>query len=55
MTRKDFRMIAKVVLSIDDPVTRLNIAARFAAELSDTCARFDRNQFMQAATLRTGE
>ncbi len=47
MTRKDFVLIAGVVLSLPDDV-RKKVALEFAQELQYTNDRFDRERFLSA-------
>jgi len=49
MTRKDFNLIAKTIRILDvDAATRAHIANVFAASLSTTNPRFDRDRFVAA-------
>ena len=48
MTRKHFKMIAKVVGTIDDPDVRQHIALTFANEIRDFNPRFDITRFVNA-------
>jgi hypothetical protein len=48
MTRKDFKMIAEVVSSIEDKHVRQATALNFAHRLKDTNPRFNATRFIDA-------
>jgi len=48
MTRKHFKMIAKVVAAIDDKEVRHQVALNFANEIRDFNPRFDMQRFIVA-------
>jgi hypothetical protein len=48
MTRKHFKMIAKVVSAIDDKDVRDQVALNFANEIRDFNPRFDMQRFIEA-------
>ena len=48
MTRKHFKMIAKVVSAIDDKGVRDQVALNFANEIRDFNPRFDMQRFIEA-------
>ena len=48
MTRKHFKMIAKVVAAIDDQDVREQVALNFANEIRDFNPRFDMQRFIEA-------
>ena len=48
MTRKHFKMIAKVVAAIDDKNVREQVALNFANEIRDFNPRFDMQRFIEA-------
>ena len=48
MTRKHFKMIAKVVAAIDNKDVREQVALNFANEIRDFNPRFDMQRFIEA-------
>ena len=48
MTRKHFKMIAKVVNAIDDKHLRQQVALNFANEIKEFNPRFDMSRFVEA-------
>lgn len=51
MTKKDFKLIAEVVASIDDYGTRAAVADKFADKLATINPRFDRARFIAACSV----
>lgn len=49
MTKKDFILIAKVIMDLPDNPRKSQVAAHFADALSNTNERFDMQKFVRAS------
>ena len=54
MTKKDYEMIARVIVVLPDNTTRHEVAARFADMLALANRMFDYNKFQKACDVAEG-